>query len=66
MIMCVLVNGEVNCTDYNDSYGKIYDNLAICEKDAAYRFYAMTDIFRQYGTPYEKIVIGCDEADSSS
>ncbi len=66
MIMCVLVNAEVECTDYDDSTAKIYEDLANCEKDAAYRFYAMTDIFRQYETPYEKIVIGCDEADSSS
>ena len=64
--MCFLVNGEVNCTDYNDSTGKIYDDLASCEKDAAYRFYAMTDVFERFEQPYEKIEIGCVDADSDS
>ena len=64
--MCVLVNGEIQCTEYNDSTAKIYEDLASCEKDAATRFYAMTDVFARFEQPYEKIVIGCDEADSNS
>jgi len=33
----------------------------VCEKDAEARFYGLTEIFRQYNTPYESIVIGCEE-----
>ena len=66
MTMCVLVNGEIQCTNYDDSTGNIYRELAKCEADAAARFYAMTEVFARFEQPYEKIVIGCDEADSNS
>ena len=66
MTMCVLVNGEVNCTEYNDSYGKIYQELAKCEQDAAARFYGMAEVFQTYGQDYEKLIVGCDEADKKS
>ena len=66
MIMCVLVNGEINCTDYNDSTGTIYEDLATCERDAAFRFYAMADVYARFEQPYEKIVIGCTEADNDT
>jgi hypothetical protein len=59
--MCFLVNGAVECTDYNDSDQKIYQELAKCEEMAEYRFYGMTDVFATYQQPYEKIVIGCVE-----
>ena len=58
---CFLVNGAVECTDYNDSDEKIYQELAKCEEMAEYRFYGMTDVFATYKQPYEKIVIGCVE-----
>ena len=64
--MCILVNGEIQCTEYDDSTGKIYQDLANCEKDAAMRFYGMTDIFTAYGQDYEKLIVGCNKADSSS
>ena len=64
--MCFLVNGEVSCTEYNDSTAKIYEELATCERDASYRFYAMMDVFERFNQPYEKIVIGCKEADNDS
>jgi|TARA_A100001391_G_scaffold76051_1_gene49236 hypothetical protein len=66
MILCVLVEGEVKCTGYDDSTAKIYEDLANCERDAEFRFYGMTDIFSLYGQEYEKIVVGCDEADQNS
>jgi len=66
MVMCVLVNGEVQCTDYDDSTGKIYQELAKCEQDAAMRFYGMTDLFSVYGQDYEKLEVGCREADKES
>jgi len=66
MTMCILVNGEVQCTEYDDSTGKIYQELAKCEQDAAMRFYGMTDIFSTYGQDYEKLIVGCDPADSDS
>lgn len=58
---CFLVNGAVECTDYNDTDEKIYQELAKCEEMAEYRFYGMTDLFALYKQPYEKIVIGCVE-----
>ena len=60
-IMCFVVNGAVECTNYDDSEREIYDSLMRCEKDAEARFYGLTSIFRQYNTPYESIVIGCEE-----
>jgi len=59
--MCFLVNGAVECTNYDDSEKRVYQSLAQCEKDAAARFYGLTDIFARYEQPYEKIVIGCEE-----
>ena len=64
MIMCVLVNGELQCTDYDDSAAGIYKTLNRCEQDAEYRFYGITDIFRTYDQPYQRIVIGCKDAES--
>jgi hypothetical protein len=64
MTMCILVNGELKCTDYDDSTAFVYKQLADCERDAAMRFYGLTDIFHQYGQPYERIVVGCDEVNS--
>ena len=61
MIMCVLVDGETKCTTYDDSTGKVYEELAKCEADAGARFYGMTDVFRYYGQDYESLVVGCDE-----
>ncbi len=64
--MCVLVNGAVECTDYDDSDQVVYRELAKCEEMAAYRFYAMTDVFARFDQPYEKLVIGCIEGDNDS
>ena len=64
--MCILVNGEVQCTEYDDSTGKIYQDLANCEKDAARRFYGMTDIFSMYGQDYEKLIVGCNTTEEDS
>ena len=60
-VMCFLVNGAVECAGYDDSERKIYQTLSECERDAQYRFYGLTDVFRQYEQPYEQIVIGCEE-----
>ena len=64
--MCVLVNGAVECTDYNDSNQVIYQELAKCEQMAEYRFYAMTEVFARFEQPFEKLLIGCTEADKDS
>ena len=66
MTMCVLVNGAVECTDYNDSDQVIYQELAKCEQMAEYRFYGMTEVFARYEQPYEKIVVGCNKEDKNS
>ena len=62
-VMCFLVNGAVECTDYHDSEQRVYQTLAKCEKDAEARFYGLTDIFTRYEQPYEQIMIGCEEED---
>ena len=64
--MCVLVNGELKCTTYDDSTGKIYKELAKCEADAGARFYGMTDVFAYYKQDYERLTVGCEEADKDS
>ena len=64
--MCFLVNGAVDCTNYDDSDQVIYKELAKCEEMAAYRFYAMTDVFSMYQQPYEFIEIGCVEIKEDS
>jgi len=64
--MCFLVNGAVECTNYDDSDQVIYKELAKCEEMAAYRFYAMTDVFSMYQQPYEFIEIGCVEIKEDS
>ena len=66
MTMCVLVNGEVQCTTYDDSTKEIYKNLVNCEQNAAVRFYGMTDVFTRYQQPYETLIVGCVEADKES
>ncbi len=66
MTLCILVNGAVECTDYNDSEETIYQDLAKCEKDAEYRFYGMAEVFQAYNQPYEKILVGCKEAEDDS
>jgi len=66
MIMCVLVNGELKCTTYDDSTNNLYTELAKCEADAGARFYGMTDVFAYYKQDYESIVVGCEETDSNS
>ena len=64
--MCVLVNGETQCTTYDDSTGKVYEELAKCEADAGARFYGMTDVFRYYNQEFESLEVGCEEVDSNS
>ena len=59
--MCILVNGEVQCTNFDDSDNVTYQTINECERDAEFRFYGITDIFTRYQQPYEKILIGCEE-----
>jgi len=66
MTMCVLVNGAVECTDYNDSNQVLYQELVKCEQMAEYRFYAMTEVFARYNQSYEELVVGCIEEDKDS
>ena len=66
LTICVLVSGEVQCTNYDDSEKKIYEQLANCEKNAAMRFYGMTDVFNRYKQPYERLIVGCVKADNES
>ncbi len=63
--MCVLVNGEVECTTYQDNQRQIFNDLMSCEKQAEYRFYTMMDGFHRMNVPYEKIVIGCEGGNKS-
>ena len=61
--MCVLVNGELHCTDFNDSDAVIYESLNECERNAEYRFYGLTAVFSQYDQPYERIEMGCKQSE---
>ena len=58
-IMCILVNGQPQCTQYNDSYQQTFANKIACEQAASERFYTMMDGFIKYDIPFESIVIGC-------
>jgi len=64
--MCILVNGAIECTGYDDSTAMIYKTLNECERDAEYRFYGLTAVFSQYNQPYERIEIGCEEIKEDS
>jgi len=66
MVMCVLVNGETQCTTYDDSMNKVYKELAKCEADAGARFYGMTDVFRYYNQEFERLEVGCEEIKQDS
>ena len=66
MVMCVLVNGETQCTTYDDSMNKVYKELAKCEADAGARFYGMTDVFRYYNQEFESLKVGCEEIKEDS
>ena len=63
MTLCILVNGAVECTDYNDSEEMIYQDLAKCEADAGARFYGLNDVFRYYNQEYESLEVGCVESE---
>jgi hypothetical protein len=65
-IMCILVNGEPQCTYYNDALQQTFDDRIVCEEAAGARFYEMMAVFEHYGVPYEEIKIGCEEIDSNS
>ena len=64
--MCVLVNGELKCTTYDDSNNNVYKELAKCEADAGARFYGLTDVFAYYKQEYESLEIGCEEVKAES
>ena len=58
-VMCLLTNGAVNCTLYNDSEQQVFPDQIACEQSASDRFYEMMDGFIQYNIPFETIEIGC-------
>jgi len=62
-VMCLLTNGAVNCTLYNDSEQQVFPDQTTCEQAASDRFYEMMDGFIQYNIPFETIEIGCVESD---
>jgi len=66
MVMCVLVNGETQCTTYDDSTKNVYQELSKCEADAGARFYGMTDVFRYYNQEFESLEVGCEEIKEDS
>ena len=61
-IMCILVNGESQCTVYNDTQQGEFKDVITCEQQAEYRFYTMMDGFAQYNIPFEKIIVGCEKS----
>ncbi len=64
-IICLLVNGEPQCTQYSDSYQQTFDKQIHCEQAAGDRFYEMMDGFIKYNIPFEEITIGCEGSQDS-
>ena len=60
-IICVLVNGELDCTLYDDSENQVFQTLARCNQQAEYRFYGMAEVFGAYQIPYDSMEVGCKE-----
>jgi hypothetical protein len=65
LVLCLLVNGELQCTEYQDSERQVFKKLTDCEKSAEYRFYTMTDSFLKADVPFETIQIGCQAGEES-
>ena len=64
-IICILVNGELQCTDYDDSEKQVFKSLQECDAQASYRFYGMAEIFEAYNIPYDQMEVGCKQEENS-
>lgn len=64
-IICILVNGELQCTDYDDSEKQLFKTLKECDAQASYRFYGMAEIFDTYNIPYDRMEVGCKGPEQS-
>ena len=53
-VICIMTTGELQCTTYDDS-----------EKQAAYRFYGMAEVFDAYQIPWDTMEVGCEAGDES-
>jgi len=64
--MCLLVNGVVECSTYNDNREGVFQELKACEERAEYRFYETVGGFINNDYPFKSITVGCrsDEDDS--
>ncbi len=65
-IICVFVNGELDCTLYDDSEKQIFKTLAECDKQAQYRFYGMAEVFDAYEIPFDTMEVGCKNEEEDS
>lgn len=64
-ILCIMTSGELQCTTYDDSEDQIFKSLQACDKQAAYRFYGMAEVFDAYQIPYDSMEVGCETRDES-
>ena len=64
-IICILTNGELQCTNYDDSEKQIFRSLQECDKQASFRFYGMAEVFDAYGIPYDTMEVGCIDGEES-
>ena len=64
-IICILANGELQCTTYDDSDNQIFTRLQDCDSQASYRFYGMAEVFDAYNIPWERMEVGCKEEKDS-
>jgi len=64
-IMCILINGQPQCTEYSDSMQQTFADQISCEQMASTRFYEMMDGFIAYNIPFEEIVVGCKKEETN-
>ena len=67
-IMCILVwpddvmTSQLECNTYWEDTGAVYDTREICDAAAEEKFYATMSGFAQLEAPFERIIIGCEQA----
>tara|TARA_B100000579_G_scaffold429035_3_gene440166 strand:+ start:332 stop:544 length:213 start_codon:yes stop_codon:yes gene_type:complete len=64
-IICIMANGELQCTSYDDSEKQIFKSLQDCDKQASFRFYGMAEVFDAYQIPWDTMEVGCVQGEES-
>tara|TARA_Y100000114_G_scaffold49201_1_gene44879 strand:- start:6716 stop:6928 length:213 start_codon:yes stop_codon:yes gene_type:complete len=64
-VICIMTAGELQCTTYDDSEKQMFKSLQDCDKQAAYRFYGMAEVFDAYQIPWDTMEVGCEAGEES-